>query len=109
MRTLDRLKDHLPEYAIEAWCLGTFMISACFFGVLLFHPGSPAIALPTMFRDILMGIAMGTTAVLIIRSPLGKRSGAHFNPAVTLTFYRLGKIGGVDAIAYIAAQFMGGV
>ena len=39
-----------------------------------------------------MGIAMGATAVLIIRSPMGKRSGAHFNPAITLTYFRLGKI-----------------
>ena len=55
-----------------------------------------------------MGIAMGTTAVAIIFSPLGKRSGAHFNPAVTLTFWRLKKVDSADAIAYIAFQFVGG-
>jgi hypothetical protein len=38
-----------------------------------------------------MGIAMGTTAILIIHSPMGKRSGAHFNPAITLTYFRLGQ------------------
>jgi aquaporin Z len=36
------------------------------------------------------------------------RSGAHMNPAVTLTFLRLGKIKGWDALFYIAAQFIGG-
>jgi aquaporin Z len=52
---------------------------------------------------------MGATAVAIIHSPLGKRSGAHFNPAVTLAFLRLGKIDPVDAAAYVGAQFAGGV
>lgn len=106
---LERVKDHLPEYAIEAWCLGTFMLSACTFGVLLFNPASPAAGLNVWLRDVLMGIAMGSTAVSIICSPWGKRSGAHFNPAVTLTFLRLGKIGGIDAIFYVASQFIGGI
>jgi aquaporin Z len=30
------------------------------------------------------------------------------NPAVTLTFFRLGKIHGVDAVCYVLAQFVGG-
>ena len=106
---MDVLKRHFPEYAIEAWCLATFMVSACFFGVLLFHPASPAMVLGHGVRSVLMGLAMGSTAVAIICSPWGKRSGAHFNPAVTLTFWRLGKIGTADAAAYIAAQFIGGV
>ena len=55
-----------------------------------------------------MGLAMGLTAVALIYSPAGRRSGAHMNPAVTLTFWRLGKIAGNDAAAYIAAQCAGG-
>lgn len=103
------LKDHWPEYAIEAWCLGTFMVSACAFGVLLFNPASPAMALAPGIRMVLMGLAMGLSAVAIICSPWGKRSGAHFNPAVTLTFLRLRKIKAADAAFYVAAQFVGGV
>ncbi len=106
---MDVLKKHFPEYAIEAWCLATFMVSACFFGVLLFHPASPTTVLGHGVRNVLMGVAMGSTAIAIICSPWGKRSGAHFNPAVTLTYWRLGKIGTADAAAYIAAQFIGGV
>lgn len=106
---LNTIKNHWPEYAIEAWCLGTFMVSACTFGVLLFHPASPAVGLNVSFRMILMGVAMGSTAIAIICSTWGKRSGAHFNPAVTLVFLRLGKIAGLDAALYIAAQFIGGV
>lgn len=56
-----------------------------------------------------MGIAMGSTAIGIIFSPLGKRSGAHFNPAVTLTFFRLGKVHAWDAGFYILAQFVGAI
>jgi aquaporin Z len=56
-----------------------------------------------------MGVAMALTAILIIKSPWGKRSGAHFNPAITLTFYRLGKIGPYDALWYVAAHFAGGI
>jgi aquaporin Z len=52
---------------------------------------------------------MGLTAMALVYSPIGKRSGAHMNPAVTLTFYRLGKIERWDAILYIVAQFIGGV
>lgn len=83
------------------------MISACVFGVLLFHPDSYFAGYSLAFRNVLMGIAMGSTAVAIFKSPWGKRSGAHINPVVTLTFYRLGKINGIDAIFYSLAQFSG--
>ena len=52
---------------------------------------------------------MGTTAVAIIYSPWGQRSGAHMNPAVTLTFFRLGKVARLDLIGYVIAQFVGAV
>jgi aquaporin Z len=58
---------------------------------------------------MLTGIAMGVTAIALVFSPLGKRSGAHFNPAVTLTFWRLGKVKNWDAVFYVVAQFVGGI
>ena len=106
---LNAFKDHWPEYLIEAWCLGTFMVSACFFGVLLFNPSSPAADIDPAIRNVVMGLAMGSTAIGIITSPWGRRSGAHFNPAVTLTFLRLGKIARADASFYILFQFVGGL
>ncbi len=96
---------------MEAAALGLFMISACVFGVLLEHPASPlhqAIENSTV-RRILMGLAMGSTAIAIIYSPWGQRSGAHMNPAVTLTFLSLGKIKPRDAVFYILFQFLGGI
>jgi aquaporin Z len=59
-------------------------------------------------RRAAMGVAMGLTGAALIYSPWGRRSGAHNNPAVTLTFFRLGKISGRDALWYVAAQFVGG-
>jgi aquaporin Z len=87
------------------------MISACFFTVWLFDPALPALHLlpSSALRRLLMGTSMGATAILIIRSPMGKRSGAHFNPAITLTYYRLGKIGKWDAGFYVVFQFIGGI
>src|SRR5439155_7765975 len=88
-----------------------FMISAWLFTILLWHPSSPVpgIIPGETTRRMLTGIAMGTIAIALIFSPLGKRSGAHFNPAVTLTFWRLGKVKNWDAMFYIIAQFVGGI
>ena len=105
------MRAHWPEYAIEAAGLGAFMLVACVFGALLGYPASPVVhALPDpLARRALMGVAMGLTAVALIYSPWGRRSGAHFNPATTLTFWRLGKVQTRDAVAYAAAQVAGGL
>src|ERR1041385_3293908 len=103
---------HWPEYLMEAAALGTFMVSACVFVVLFEHPSSPvhqSFEGASMLRRSLIGLAMGLTAIGIIYSPWGQRSGAHMNPAVTLTFLSLGKIAPWDALFYIAGQFAGAV
>jgi len=102
---------HWPEYLIEACALGPFMVSAALCALLLYHPSSAiAAALPNEWlRRGLMGLATGTTAALIIYSPWGQRSGAHMNPAVTLTFFRLGKVSQRDLAGYVIAQFAGAI
>jgi aquaporin Z len=107
----DALRSHWREYLMEGAELGLFMVAACAITVLLQHPASPvrhAIASDEV-RLLLTGMAMGLTAVGIIYSPWGKRSGAHFNPGVTLTFYRLGKVAPWDAAFYVLAQFLGAI
>jgi aquaporin Z len=108
---LNALKNHWPEYMSEAAGLGAFMVSACAFAALLFHPSSPVArgVESEAVRRVSMGVAMGLTNVLLVYSPWGMRSGAHNNPAVTLTFYRLGKVKGADAFCYVLAQFAGGI
>jgi len=106
-----RLRRHWPEYLAEAVGLGLFMISASLFASLIEHPASPlrhAVADP-LVRRLLMGLAMGSTAIALIYSPIGARSGAHTNPATTFTFWRLGRVHGLDAVAYVAAQFIGAI
>ena len=109
--TAERPSLHWPEYAIEAAALGTFMVSAALFATALYHPSSRLTAAISneWLRRGLMGLAMGLTAVGIIYSPWGQRSGAHMNPAVTLTFFRLGKVETRDFLGYVVAQFVGGV
>jgi aquaporin Z len=96
---------------MEAALLGCFMLVACTAAVLLNHPASQlhqAIDSAPL-RRLLSGLAMGLTAVTIFRSPWGRRSGAHINPAVTWTYYLLGKVKRLDAMAYVVFQFLGGI
>ncbi len=106
----ESLKQHWPEYFMEAAGLGFFMFSAATFAILLEYPASPfRQSLPdATVRRLIMGVAMGLTAILIIYSPWGKQSGAHINPSITLTFFRLGKIQTWDAVFYILFQCLGG-
>lgn len=107
---IDALVQHWPEYLIEGGLLGAFMVSACVCTVLVEHPSSPlrrrlAAPLP---RRALIGLAMGMTAAALIYSPWGRQSGAHMNPATTLTFLFLGKIAPWDAAFYAVFQTAGG-
>ena len=109
MTARDAFNGHWRLYIFEGMELAVFMISACFATVYLFDQGFPALHLipSAAVRRLLMGTAMGATAVLIIHSPMGKRSGAHFNPAITLSYLRLGKIAGWDAIFYVVSLLSG--
>src|SRR5258707_1933123 len=109
---LDALRSlhlHWPEYLMEAGELALYMFFACAFATLLQHPASQVrhFIINDVFRRALMGLAMGATVIAIVTTPWGKRSGGHFNPALTFTFYRLGKVEVLDALFYAAAQFSG--
>ena len=55
-----------------------------------------------------MGVLMGGTALVIFYSKFTAPSGSHINPAVTITFLRLGKMCRYDALFFITAQLIGG-
>jgi aquaporin Z len=105
------LRLHWPEYLMEAGESGIYLFSACAVATLLWHPASPIQQhLPSdTVRRMLMGLAMSATIIAIVLSPWGKQSGAHFNPAITFTFYRLRKVALWDAVFYCAAQLLGAV
>jgi aquaporin Z len=108
---LSVFKQNWRLYLYEAIELALFMLSACGFTIILFDPSwfGTRFVPSEIIRRALMAVAMGITAVLIIHSPMGKRSGAHFNPAITLTYLRLGKIVLWDAMFYVLFQFLGGI
>jgi len=71
---LNALRRHWPEYVMEGTELGLYMISACVVVVLLEYPTSPVhLTFPDpLLRRVLIGIAMGLTAIGLIYSPLGQ-------------------------------------
>jgi aquaporin Z len=108
---LDKLFCHWPEYLMEGAEVALYMFSACAFATLIQHPASPVRHFfgNAIIRRALMGLAIGATVIAIVMTPWGKQSGGHFNPAITFTFYRLGKVELWDALFYAAAQFSGAI
>jgi aquaporin Z len=87
------------------------MISIGVFVSILISPMSPVYTqVPSLtLRAVMLGLALGATAIVLIHTPWGKRSGAHMNPAVTLAFLRARKIHPWDALFYVIAQTLGGI
>lgn len=96
---------------MEGGEMSVYIFFTCVFATLMQHPASPVrhLVLSSVVRRALMGLAIGATVTAIVMTPWGKQSGGHFNPAMTLTFYWLGKVAGWDALFYAAAQFSGAV
>jgi aquaporin Z len=60
-------------------------------------------------RRLITGFLFGTTGACIALSPVGRVSGAHINPAVTLAFRLMGKLDLRTSLGYIGAQLIGAV
>ncbi|MBC7928486.1 MAG: aquaporin [Bryobacteraceae bacterium] len=110
LRLVEALRSHWPEYLCEAGGLGIFMFTTCVFTVLLEHPMSRVHELITsaFVRRAIAGVALGATLLAIYYSPMGKRSGAHLNPAFTINFALLGKVKPADTLFYVMFQILGG-
>jgi len=73
---LNSFKAHWRVYLMEAWGLGTFMVSAVLFTILVEHPDLPVrqtLEAQGLIRRAIIGLAMGLTAMGIIYSPWGKK------------------------------------
>ena len=108
---IDTLRLHWPEYLMEAAEVALYLFLTCVFASLLLDPASPirSFVRTTEAARAFMGLAVGATVAAIVASPWGQQSGGHFNPALTLAFYRLGKMRFPDALFYLVAQFSGAV
>ena len=77
----------------------------------MFGEGSPIVKLiPYIgYRRLITGFIFGSIGALIAISPLGKVSGAHINPVVTMAFFLFGKIDLKTTVPYILGQLAGAV
>lgn len=98
------LSAYLAEFSGTAIMLFIGISAVAF----MWAPTSPVPVVPNAaLRRLLTGVLFAGGATAVVYSPLGQISGAHINPAVTLAFWRLGKVPSRDAVAYIAVQFLG--
>lgn len=100
-------RNYLSEFIGTALLLGVGLS----FVILDFGAGSPVVQwLPDAgLRRLITGFLFGTTGALIAISYVGKISGAHINPVVSLAFHLRGKLCWRDTTGYIVAQFAGAI
>ncbi|MBO0777271.1 MAG: aquaporin [Ktedonobacteraceae bacterium] len=100
---------HWPEYGSEL--LGTAFLVFIALSAVTFNlgPGSPlAVVLPnSSTRRLMTGLMLAASGPSVSISPLGKLSGTHLNPAVSLAFWLQGKMHPHDLAGYLASQFVG--
>jgi aquaporin Z len=79
--------------------------------IFMFGEGTPvaAIAPSVELRRVINGFLFGSIGASIALSPIGKESGAHINPVVTLGFCLAGTLDWQVAGAYVIAQLAGAV
>ncbi len=94
-------------------CVGTAVLLLVGLSVVIFMfgTGTPmANLIPSeALRRFVTGFLFGSTGALIALSPIGKLSGAHINPAVSLGFSLMGKLRPDLALGYVGAQLIGAV
>jgi aquaporin Z len=79
--------------------------------ILMSGAGTPmALYIPgEKLRQVVTGFLFGSTGALIAISMIGKISGAHINPVVTIAFWLFRKIDSRTAMVYVLAQLIGAV
>ena len=92
---------------------GTALLLTIGLSVVIFDwgSGSPVAKLipDVPVRRLVTGFLFGCTGCLITLSPVGKISGAHINPAVSIAFWLRGKMKTHAMLAYVFSQMFGAV
>lgn len=98
-------------WAAEGLGTGAFVFLALSGIALLLAPASPVVDLvPSQDTRLLVtGVLAGACISLLAASPLGRISGAHLNPAVTLAFAAVGCVRRADVAGYLVAQLAGAI
>jgi aquaporin Z len=88
---------------------GLLLLSGLSLVIFMFGAHSPVawVILNEGTRRRITGFVFGLFGALIALSPLGKESGAHMNPVVTLGFYLVGKLDARTAGVYVLGQLTG--
>lgn len=100
---------HIAEWAAEAAGTALLLLGGLSAVCLNFGPHSwvaehiPSVSL----RLLITGFLFAGTGSLVAISPLGRLSGAHLNPAVTLAFRITGHVHDHDLAGYVVAQAVG--
>jgi len=78
--------------------------------IFMFGSGTPMVGLlpNEVFRTTVTAFLWGCVGTTITLSRIGRESGAHINPAVTLGFWLMKKIDARVAVGYMIAQLLGG-
>ena len=100
---------HPVEWACELVGTALLLIGGLSAVCLDFGRHTPFTGLGTSPRLLITGLLFAGTGSLVAVSPLGRRSGAHLNPVVTLAFWTQRTVHPHDLAGYVAAQLAGAV
>ncbi len=100
---------HWSEWAAEGTGTAILVLGGLSAVCLDFGKGSPMPGLlpSASLRLLLTGLLFAGTGSLVAISPLGRLSGAHLNPAVTLAFWSSGHVSRSDVLGYLSSQILG--
>ena len=98
-------------YAAEFLGTALLLVGGLSAVIVVISPASPvaSLALPGWLARGIAGALFGLTGTLVTVSALGKHSGAHLNPGVTLAFLIEGKISASHASWYVLSQCLGAI
>jgi aquaporin Z len=100
---------HWAEWTCELVGTALLLLGGLSAICLDFGPGSEVARLipDHSARLLVTGLLFSGAGALVTISPLGRRSGAHLNPAVTLGFWCRGRVHVHDLVGYVVAQCAG--
>jgi aquaporin Z len=110
-RSQDKTQKQVNLRMYLAEFLGTAILLSVGLSIVIFMfgenaPGSHLIP-HYKLRQAITGFLFGSVGASIALSPLGKISGAHVNPVVTMGFRLMGKMTVATTVGYILAQLAG--